>query len=400
MLTDPFIKAKKILEKIECHNHKAYFVGGCVRDFLLKRSIEDVDIATSAAPHIIKQLFDKVIPVGIEHGTVIVRYKHESYEVTTFRIDGIYTDKRHPDRVEFIDKIDKDLERRDFTINALAMDKNGVIIDLFNGREDLQNKTIRTVGNGYDRFTEDPLRIIRALRFSSQLGFMIDQETVSHMKKVKQDINNLAIERITNEFTKLFKGQYLGNGIEYLQQTEVHKQLPIIRDYPTIINRLPSPLRPLHSFGEVIALFHHIEPNVSLETWVKQWKCSNKIKQEAIQLVEALDHFNQEGLSKWGVYRLSSLYYEGFVRLVELINPTKLIHLDEVEQIDQSLPIKSKKELALNGNDLIALFPDRRKGSWLQKTINKLEYEVVLGNVNNTKKELKEWIKWNPPEIN
>lgn len=130
MLTERFIKAKPILEKLEKHRFEAYFVGGCVRDLLLNRSIKDIDIATSATPEEVQKLFPKVIPVGIEHGTVIVRHEHESYEVTTFRLDGDYSDSRHPDSVEFIKKIDKDLERRDFTINALAMDKTGEIIDL------------------------------------------------------------------------------------------------------------------------------------------------------------------------------------------------------------------------------------------------------------------------------
>ena len=131
MLPEAFLQAIPVLEHIEKHQHKAYFVGGCVRDYLLKRPIGDIDIATSASPSFIQKIFPKVIPVGIEHGTVIVRHNHESFEVTTFRIDGDYTDKRHPDSVVFIDNIDKDLERRDFTINALAMDLNGNMIDLF-----------------------------------------------------------------------------------------------------------------------------------------------------------------------------------------------------------------------------------------------------------------------------
>src|SRR5699024_8875411 len=125
MLTEQFKKALPILEKLEENNYKAYFVGGCVRDLLLDRPIKDVDITTSATPAEVQQLFSKVIPVGIEHGTVIVRHRQESYEVTTFRVDGDYSDNRRPDAVEFIRNIEQDLQRRDFTINALAMDKHG-----------------------------------------------------------------------------------------------------------------------------------------------------------------------------------------------------------------------------------------------------------------------------------
>lgn len=400
MLTEPFLAAKPILEKIEKNNHQAFFVGGSVRDFLLNRLVGDIDIATSATPGLIKQIFDKVIPVGIEHGTVVVRYNKESYEVTTFRIDGEYSDKRHPDSVKFIDKVEKDLERRDFTINALAMDKNGNVIDLFDGKKDLKLRIIRTVGNGYERFTEDPLRIIRALRFSSQLGFTIDPETVIQMKKIKQYINNLAIERITSEITKLFKGRFINNGIAYLKNTEVFKHLPVLRDHPHIIEELPKSLKALESFGEVIALFHHIEPSIDITIWVKEWKCSNRIKQEAIQLAGALRHFSANEVDPLLVYKLDSEYYHGFFRLMKVLYPDDLNQIEEIDHIDEKLPIRTKSDLAVSGNDIIALFPAMSKGPWIQKLISKLEQEVVLGNIKNTKKDLKEWIKWNPPETN
>ena len=398
MLKKPFADARAILEKIEQHNHQAFFVGGSVRDLFLDRTIGDIDIATSATPELIEDIFDKVIPVGIEHGTVIVRHNNESYEVTTFRIDGDYSDKRHPDAVEFIDKIEKDLERRDFSINALAMDKNGSVIDLFGGKKDLERKIIRTVGNAYERFTEDPLRIIRALRFSSQLGFKIDQETFDQMKKLKQDIDTLAVERITNELTKLFKGDFINHGIGYLKRSQIFRHLPVLREQPDIIEKLPKTLQPLFSFGEVIALFNHIEPSIDTAIWVKEWKCSNKIKQEANQLVEALRYFSSNGIDSLLVYRLEEEYYHGFIRLVNVLFTGISITRERIEQIDFRLPIKSKRDLALDGNDIIALFPNRRRGSWLQKIISRLENEVVTGNLENSKKDLKEWIKWNPPE--
>lgn len=400
MLIVAFKIAKPIIEEIEKHGQQAFYVGGCVRDLLLNRSIGDIDIATSASPVLIQQIFPKVIPVGIEHGTVIVRHKHESYEVTTFRIDGAYSDKRHPDSVEFIDKIDKDLQRRDFTINALAMDKNGHITDLFDGKSDLENKVIRTVGNGYDRFMEDPLRIIRALRFTSQLGFTIGHETLADMIEVKHTVETLAVERIANELTKLFAGNYLNNGIEYFKITEVSKHLPIFKDLPEMIYRLPKTLIPLATFGEVIALFHIIEPSLSIAKWVREWKCSNKTKQEAIQLIKAFNDYKENGLQRWTIYQLSDSYYNGFIRLINTMYPHEMLTENYLDQISIQLPIQSKKELAINGNDLIELFPSAKKGRWLQTTINRIEREIVLGSIRNTKYDIKEWIKWNPPEIN
>src|SRR5699024_8265181 len=150
---------------------EAYFVGGCVRDVLLNRPITDIDITTSATPDRIQNIFPKVIPVGIEHGTVIVRHEKQSYEVTTFRVDGTYSDHRHPDSVQFIRQLDGDLKRRDFTINALAMNKKGKVIDLFSGQKDIENKMIRTVRKDIKRFTVYPWRIILALCISTQIAF-------------------------------------------------------------------------------------------------------------------------------------------------------------------------------------------------------------------------------------
>src|SRR5690625_2251171 len=196
MFTKAFQQATEIIDILEKHGFEAYFVGGCVRDLLLHRNVGDIDIATAASPEIIQELFPKVIPVGIEHGTVIVRHKGESYEITTFRKDGDYSDQRHPDDVTFINNIDDDLKRRDFTINALAMDKQGKIIDLFSGKKDLDAKIIRSVGNPRERFMEDPLRIIRGLRFASQLGFAIETETLRQMKFLINEIETVAIERL------------------------------------------------------------------------------------------------------------------------------------------------------------------------------------------------------------
>ncbi|HLR66305.1 CCA tRNA nucleotidyltransferase [Virgibacillus alimentarius] len=400
MLTEAFLAGKEVIDKLNSHNHQAFFVGGCVRDLLLNREIGDIDIATSAAPKMVQNIFDKVIPVGIEHGTVIVRHKQQSFEVTTFRVDGKYTDQRHPDEVTFVSAVDKDLERRDFTINALAMDMNGKIIDLFGGKKDLQQKVIRTVGDGYERFTEDPLRIIRAIRFSGQLGFFIDHDTLQAMEQVKKQIKNLAKERITQEITKLFAGSYLNLGIDYLKRTEIYKNLPIIAQYPGIIHKLPKSLKPLYSFGETIALFHYIEPQVPIINWVKAWKCSNKIKQEAIQLIDALRYYQEHQIDKWLVYQLDSVYYSGFDRLISIFHPEDYPIEPTMKKLVRELPIQSKKDLALNGNHLMELFPEAPKGPWLKNTINRLEKEVVLGRIINTKYTLKEWIRCNPPEIN
>lgn len=398
LFTKPFIEAKEVLNQIESHAYDAYFVGGCVRDLLLNREIGDIDIATSAPPSVIQQIFNKVIPVGLEHGTVIVRHRHQSYEVTTFRVDGSYSDQRHPDTVKFIQTIDQDLKRRDFTINALAMDKQGNVIDLFDGRSDIENKIIQTVGNGYDRFTEDPLRIIRALRFSSQLGFSISSNTIKDMKLVKSEIGNIAVERINNEMSKLFAGDYIDIGLKYLRDTRVYQHLPIMNAYPNIIELLPKNMQAVRSFGGVIALFHFLDPTISIKKWADEWKCSNKVKNEALILNEALIHFNNRGLDRLLVYLLPIDYYQVFSELVNMLFK-QIVLIDEMEHIDSSLPIKSKKDLAITGDDVRELFPQLKSGPWIRNTLTAVEQEVLSGNLKNNKMVLKDWIKWNPHVI-
>ena len=400
MLTEAFIDGKKVIMEIEQNSHSAYFVGGCVRDLLLDREIGDIDIATSALPEQIQAIFPQVIPVGLEHGTVIVRYNHASYEVTTFRLDGKYSDQRHPDSVQFIDRINEDLQRRDFTINALAMDKEGKIIDLFAGKQDLAQKIIRTVGNGYERFSEDPLRIIRALRFSSQLGFAIEAETLKAIHQVKDQIETLAVERITKEFTKLFAGSFVHYGIDYLKSTSIYKYLPILSEYPHIIKMLPTNIEPLHTFGEVLAHFHYLEPTIPVSRWAKAWKCSNQTKKEAIDLIHAIHYYDQHGLDEWLVYQLDATLYQSFIRLMKNLSSTQQIELEDLTRIRRDLAIQSKQELAINGADLVELFPNISKGRWIHDTLVKIEKEVVFNRLKNNKINIKEWIACNPPVIN
>ena len=165
-----------IIEKLEEAGHSAYMVGGCVRDALMGITPHDYDITTSAKPEEIKKVFKKTIDTGIQHGTVTVIMHGVGYEVTTFRIDGEYKDSRHPKNVSYTDDLTKDLERRDFTINAMAYSKKSGLIDIFNGKEDLERKTVRAVGDPYERFKEDALRILRAIRFAAQLNLRLTKK--------------------------------------------------------------------------------------------------------------------------------------------------------------------------------------------------------------------------------
>lgn len=196
-------KVKQIISRLEKADFEAYAVGGCVRDSILGRSPEDWDITTSAKPEEVKKLFSTTIDTGLQHGTVTVVIEKEGFEVTTFRLDGDYTDGRHPDRVAFTSSLTEDLRRRDFTINAMAYSEKRGLIDEFDGERDLEDGVIRAVGDACERFSEDALRMLRAIRFAGQLNFKIADETFDAIKELSPNIAKVSVERIAKELEKL-----------------------------------------------------------------------------------------------------------------------------------------------------------------------------------------------------
>lgn len=196
-------EVKHIIDILTQNGYEAYAVGGCVRDSILGRVPGDWDITTSALPQQVKALFRRTIDTGIQHGTVTIMLGKNGYEVTTYRIDGKYEDSRHPESVEFTPNLEEDLKRRDFTINAMAYNDENGIVDIFGGIDDIRNRIIRCVGNAHDRFTEDALRILRAVRFSAQLGFEIDKATKDAARELAPTLVKISRERIHTELNKL-----------------------------------------------------------------------------------------------------------------------------------------------------------------------------------------------------
>lgn len=201
-------KVQMIIQNLQLHGYEAYAVGGCVRDSILARRPEDWDITTSAKPEEIKKLFRRTVDTGIEHGTVTVLIGKDSFEVTTYRIDGVYEDSRHPKEVIFTNQLEEDLRRRDFTINAMAYNDEVRLVDVFGGMKDLNHHLIRCVGNAEDRFSEDALRILRAVRFSAQLDFPIEEQTSEAVKKLAPSLKNISAERIQVELVKLLTSNH------------------------------------------------------------------------------------------------------------------------------------------------------------------------------------------------
>lgn len=196
-------KVNKIIGVLQEAGFEAYAVGGCIRDSLLGRTPNDWDITTSAKPMEVKALFSHTIDTGIQHGTVTILLDREGFEVTTYRIDGEYEDGRHPKEVSFTGSLEEDLKRRDFTINALAYNEAAGLIDIFEGQKDLKDGIIRCVGNAEERFTEDALRMLRAIRFSAQLGYRIEENTLAAIHKLAGNLEKISAERIQTELLKL-----------------------------------------------------------------------------------------------------------------------------------------------------------------------------------------------------
>lgn len=236
---------------------KAFLVGGAVRDVFLGINADDWDVATNATPKQVMSLFKFVVPTGIAHGTVTVHFEKTEIEVTTFRTDGKYSDGRHPDKIEYASTIEQDLSRRDFTINAIAVDlSNGFVNDPFGGKKDIKKKIIRCVGNPHERFLEDGLRPIRALRFASKLNFKIEEETFSQILKddVKEKIKSISIERFRDEFEKILKTQKPSVGLKLMEQTGVLEMF--IPEFLKCRGCTQSDFRGFHKFDVLNHLFY------------------------------------------------------------------------------------------------------------------------------------------------
>lgn len=215
---------KKMNEIFAQHGYKAYLVGGAVRDMLMGKEPHDWDVTTDATPEQVMSIFRKVIPTGIAHGTVTVHFMKNEIEVTTFRTESDYSDGRHPDKVEYTGNIEEDLSRRDFTINAIASYLgDGTITDPFHGRDDIKRKVIRTVGNPLERFSEDGLRPVRAVRFSAQLGFEIERETLKAISKpeILKKTSGISLERFRDELLKLMKAEKPSAGLKLMEESGI-----------------------------------------------------------------------------------------------------------------------------------------------------------------------------------
>jgi tRNA nucleotidyltransferase (CCA-adding enzyme) len=391
-----FIKAGPILERIQQAGYEAYFVGGSVRDVLLNKPIHDVDIASSAFPAEVKSLFPKTIDVGIQHGTVMVLVDDETYEITTFRTESAYQDFRRPDHVEFVRSLAEDLKRRDFTINAFAVAPDGEIIDLFNGLQDLEHKILRAVGNPYERFHEDALRMMRGLRFVSHLGFSLEAETFQAIKDYHHLLAKISVERINVEFVKLLLGDFRKAGLISFVESGCYLYCPGLKEQATGLLQLAELVGPTFT-SELEAwtlLAEEIQlPLSQVRPFLKSWKCANKLISET---QTALTYLRIRKSRDW---QIEDIYQIGskMAQFVENLLPFYQIPTNDarISVLDSQLVIHQLNELAVNGNDLM-IFRNERGGSWLKESLAFLEKAVILRKVSNEKDALLNCIaqKW------
>ncbi|PRP50104.1 CCA tRNA nucleotidyltransferase [Bacillus halotolerans] len=388
-----FIKALPVLRTLIEAGHQAYFVGGAVRDSYMKRNIGDVDIATDAAPDRVERLFKRTVDVGKEHGTIIVLWEDDTYEVTTFRTESDYEDYRRPSEVHFITSLEEDLKRRDLTINAMAMTADGQVLDYFGGKKDIDQQLIRTVGKPEDRFQEDALRMLRAVRFMSQLGFTLSKETEEAIIKEKTLLSHVSVERKTIEFEKLLLGKASQEAIQMLVHTGLYEELPgFYHKRENLLTASEFPFSLLASREELWAALL-IDLQIDLKEamlFLKAWKLPGKVMKEAAHIA---DTFGQS-LDAMSMYKAGEKALLSAVK-ISMLRQTKKLNgerLKEVREAYQSLPIKSLKDLAITGRDLLAL-RNQPAGKWVSEELQRIEQAVVTGKLSNQKEHIEEWLK-------
>ena len=376
-----------VIGKIRDAGYEAFAVGGCVRDTLLGRTPEDWDVTTSARPEAVKAIFERTVDTGLQHGTVTVLKNRKGYEVTTYRIDGEYHDGRHPDSVEFTPNLLEDLKRRDFTINAMAYSHETGIVDEFGGMEDLKAGIVRCVGRPEDRFTEDALRLLRALRFSAQLGFEIEESTYAAIKTIAPNLAKVSKERVQAELTKLLLSAH-PERILLLKETGLSAQ--IVPGFDAVfapalfskLSQLPAE-KSLRWAGFLLC-----QSTKQAEAVLKGLKMDNETIGNVSRMIEGAKETLP--LEKPAVRRAMSRYtpyqLEGALKLKELMGSPVAGEIRRLrEEIIRDGDCVSLKDLAVKGRDLLEAGVER--GPMVGEILNHL-FDLVLLHPEKNDREL------------
>lgn len=389
-----FEQARPILEQIQDNGFEAYYVGGSVRDYVMGRNIHDIDITTSATPDEIESIFSHTIPVGKEHGTINVVFNDENYEVTTFRAEEDYVDHRRPSGVTFVRDLYEDLQRRDFTMNAIAMDTAYKLYDYFDGQQDINNRIIRTVGIAEERFQEDALRMIRCLRFQSQLSFDIAMETFEAMRTQMADIKFLSIERIVIELTKLMRGINVEESFNHLKSLKPFNYMPYFEQLDMNQINVTEPI-------DLELLIAIVSVKFDINYSLKPLKLSNRQVKDInqyIQIMNALPSIITKEQLKMFVYDYDTNLIKNVMVAADVLKANDIqghepliVNLQTIDETLHRLPMHNRKDMMVNGGVLMAHL-NAKSGPWLKDVLRQIEIAIVTGKVSNEETEILKWV--------
>ncbi|MFC7442098.1 CCA tRNA nucleotidyltransferase [Laceyella putida] len=388
--------ALQVMERLEQAGFAAYLVGGCVRDELLGRQPQDYDVATEAHPYKVQEIFPRTVPTGLQHGTVTVVQQGIPVEVTTFRVEEGYEDRRRPSQVAFVSSLKLDLARRDFTVNAMARDRHGKLIDYFSGVQDLEAQVIRTVGEPLERFREDALRMLRAARFVAQFGFSLDDKAKRAIEQLKQESRFLSVERVVSELEKMWRMPTPSPGMGILFETGLIAALPPF--YQWIDESKPAADR-LERFDWVqdrIVRWSYLlslcgTGEAVLESRLTQLKLANRDKEAIIDCLKLGSKWERQGEEEWKrlLYRFGILALKRAAQLAELLGRRQVDDPDEakLEEWWQAMPVKQTQDLPITGTELIR-HVGKKAGPWVGKTLAYLAEQAALQHIPNEREAL------------
>lgn len=354
--------ALKLIKTIEEHGYVAYIVGGFVRDQLLGIISNDIDICTSARPSDIRNIFPHSCLSNEAYGSITVVIKNIRFEITTFRKEIRYLNNRKPIEFEYIDDLLEDLKRRDFRINTICMNKDGQIIDLLHGQDDLRRREINTVGDSIYKFSEDALRILRAVRFATNLSFSLSNEIKQAIIETKHYVKNLSYERKKEELNKIFGSVNVRYGIKLLLELGLDKELQL------------SNLKEIKNFDDLMGIWAQLNVDD-----VYPFTKNEKELMKEIRTVLKLDNLNLLTLYRYGLYVNS------------VVADIKGIDRKIVAHTYNELSIKCRSDIVINGSDIMKLL-NRKSGEYLRQILDDIEEKIVMNELENDKQILEKYI--------
>jgi len=382
-LKNAVISGNEILRRFIDNGYEAYYVGGFVRDFLLSIESSDIDITTAATPDAIKTLFPKAIATGERYGTLTIPVDKIHFEVTTFRTEGEYLDARHPNFVAYTTQLSDDLKRRDFTINAMAMDINGQIIDQFHGQDDINAKIIRAIGDADTRFKEDALRMMRAFRFVGKLGFDIESQTFESIIKNKALLNSISNERIMQELKLILASKHVLKALKSMQKAEMGSVLiPLSKGFEWV-NNVSSYQLSGHEFYALSFYLHNGEiPD--------EWRFSNHDRTIIERLINLVTVTKDDPFNEMLVY-VNGLELSLMANRINFALNPKYDQSELITKLYHQMPIHKTCDLAFKGQDILSLdlLKDARD---IGDLIDDITYQVITLQLPNTYESIKDYV--------